>query len=185
MPLFPPKMCEMNDKVSDYEQRIRNAKMNKAQLFPSRMCILVEKANTSITIWAQMWQILWIGHKQWEVLGRQRLILTRGLKNFQEMEIEIDHKEWIQEDLLWCEHRKEIQDKGSRDNIKKMRETLLYFKLQRIRIVHLERTLKFTYFVSPQITFLVTLNVRVFVGGVDKVENILLQKLIFSANGHF
>lgn len=38
---------------------------------------------------------------------------------------------------------------------------------------------------SLQITFLVTLNITVLLEHEDKGENILRQKLVFSASGHF
>ena len=68
---------------------------------------------------------------------------------------------------------------------KKNGESLLYFKLKRVRILYLERTLKFIYFMSLQITFLVTLNITVLLEHEDKGENILWQKLVFSVSGHF
>lgn len=52
-------------------------------------------------------------------------------------------------------------------------------------ILYLEKTLEFIYSMSLQITVLVTLDIEVFPGGRDKGENVLLQKLNFSASCHF
>lgn len=59
-----------------------------------------------------MWYKKWARER--EVQGRQRSILTEGPGHFPEMEAEIDIKGWIQEVLLWSEHREEIQGEGNK-----------------------------------------------------------------------
>lgn len=111
-------MAKCQTLKANYEQRIQNSERSKAQFFPPRR-YLVEEKNTSITIWDQMrsTQLMW--YKKWV---REVLILInfdQRTGDFMEMEVKIDLKGQIQEELPLYEHTQKIQGKENRDNTKK------------------------------------------------------------------